>query len=382
MNLTLPEPNSEAQEISRHLVEKISSEIFAQGPIPFARFMELALYAPELGYYRNGLQKFGEQGDFITAPELSPLFSQCLARQCQQILHRIPRSSILEFGAGSGVMARTVLQSLAELQALPEHYYILELSAELQERQRRELQTYLPELYSRVIWLQQIPERFTGIVLANEVLDAMPVHRFGVYQGLKEYYVDYDQGEWLWRLKPMSSEQLPQSIERLGTWDQGYSSEINMLLPGWIKSVASSLQQGVILLSDYGMTRREYYHSDRGCGTLMCHYQHRAHSNPFWWPGLQDITAHVDFTAVAESAADNHLEVAGYTHQAGFLLNCGVTDFLTGAEDPRTRLDLNRQIQRLTLPAEMGEAFKFMALTRNFPDMLLGFNHFNQLARL
>ncbi|MBS0350590.1 MAG: SAM-dependent methyltransferase [Proteobacteria bacterium] len=382
MNLTLPEPEIAAQEISRLLIQRICSEISEQGPIPFARFMELALYAPGLGYYRNGLQKFGEQGDFITAPELSPLFSQCLARQCQQILSQISRPNILEFGAGSGVMARTILQTLSELQTLPEHYYILELSAELQQRQRLQLQKHLPEFYSRVVWLQQIPEHFTGIVLANEVLDAMPVHRFGVYQGLKEYTVDYRQNNLIWRLAPLSNARLAQSIERLGNWDEGYTSEINMLLPGWINSVAHSLEQGVILLSDYGMTGREYYHPDRGCGTLMCHYLHRAHDNPFWWPGLQDITAHVDFTAVAESAVDNRLEVSGYTHQAGFLLNCGITDFITGAEDPRTRLDLNRQIQRLTLPAEMGEAFKFMALTKNFSEKLLGFNHFDQLARL
>jgi len=379
----LPEPSQFEKEHSRRLQQQILAEIEEKGPMTFARYMELALYAPELGYYRCGSQKFGEQGDFITAPELSPLFSQCVARQCRQMLMDLPMSDILEFGAGSGVMARVILQTLAQLNSLPQHYYILELSAELQQRQRQEFQNHAPELLPTVIWLAQWPAHFRGIILANEVLDAMPVHRFGYCQGLQEYYVVNQQGELAWRLGPLSTPQLSAQLEKLtDAFSDGYSSEINLLLPGWIAGLDVCLDQGVILLIDYGMTRREYYHPDRGCGTLLCHYRHRAHANPFWQPGLQDITAQVDFTAVAMAAVAGELNVQGYTHQAAFLLNCGITDFMTGDEDPRSRISLSRQIQRLTLPGEMGEAFKVMALTKNYEQDLLGFKTLNQLERL
>ncbi len=384
MNLQLPEPSLADQEHSRQLQAIICAEIASNGPMTFARYMDLALYAPRLGYYRSGSQKFGEQGDFVTAPELSPLFSQCVARQCRQILQVLAHGDILEFGAGSGVMARTILQTLQEMQALPQHYYILELSAELQHRQRVELQQHVPELLPRIVWLNQLPSQFRGVVLANEVLDAMPVHRFGYWQGLKEYYVVEKNQQLAWQLGSLSNKALKNQLEELEIiFKDGYSSEINLLLPGWMNALAGSLEQGVILLFDYGMTQREYYHPDRGCGTLMCHYRHRAHSNPFWWPGLQDITAQVDFTAVAGAAIANELDVHGYTHQAAFLLNCGITDFMTGQEEPRIRLELSRQIQRLTLPGEMGEAFKVIALTKNYAaESLLGFNVMNQLERL
>lgn len=382
--IKLPEPDSAAQALSRRLQERICAKIAAEGPMTFAHYMELALYAPELGYYRSGSQKFGEQGDFITAPELSPLFSQCVARQCRQILMDLPQSDILEFGAGSGVMARVILQTLAQMQALPQHYYILEISAELQQRQRQEFENHAPELLPRVIWLKQLPtQKFRGIIVANEVLDAMPVHRFGYWHGLQEYYVNVKDNQLAWQLGPISSLALKNQIEQLEMeFTDGYSSEINAILPGWIASLDAILAEGAVLLMDYGMTRREYYHPDRGCGTIMCHYRHRAHADVFWWPGLQDITAQVDFTAVATAAVAGGLDVHGYTHQAAFLLNCGITDFMTGHEEPRTRLALSRQIQRLTLPGEMGEAFKVMALTKNYEENLLGFTAMNQLERL
>jgi SAM-dependent MidA family methyltransferase/cbb3-type cytochrome oxidase subunit 3 len=382
--LQLPLPDEVSQEMSRRLTALVRAEIAAQGPMTFARYMELALYAPTLGYYRSGTQKFGEYGDFITAPEWSPLFSQCLARQCRQVLQDIPQGDILEFGAGSGVMARVILQNLAQMNALPEHYYILELSAELKQRQRLELERHAPALLSRVTWLTQLPqEKFRGIMLANEVIDAMPVHRFGYWQGLKEYYVVDRSGELGWALGPLSNAALKTQLAHLeAAFVDGYSSEINALLPGWIASLDAALEQGVILLIDYGMTRREYYHPDRGCGTILCHYRHRAHANPFWWPGLQDITAQVDFTAVAEAAIAGDLAVYGYTHQAAFLLNCGITDFMNNDVSARERLVLSRQIQRLTLPGDMGEAFKAMALTKNYETDLLGFRTLNQLERL
>lgn len=379
----LPEPDSAAQALSNQLKALICAEIAANGPMTFARYMELALYAPALGYYRSGSQKFGRGGDFVTAPELSPLFSQCLAQQCRQILTAMPQSNILEFGAGSGVMARVILQTLAQANALPQYYYILELSAELQQRQRRELQTHAPELLSRIIWLNQLPKNFQGIVLANEVLDALPVHRFGYWQELQEYYVVHNAGGLAWQLGPLSSTTLQQQLAQLEIkFSNGYSSEINLLLPAWIASLGQMLTQGVVLLIDYGMTQREYYHPERGCGTMLCHYRHRAHANPFWWPGLQDITAQVNFTTVAMAAVAGGLTVHGYTHQAAFLLNCGITDSLSEDTDLQLRLKLSRQIKRLTMPGEMGEAFKVMALTKNYSENLLGFNIMNQIERL
>ncbi len=381
--LQLPEPGSAEQALSQNLQELIIKEINETGPITLARYMELALYAPSLGYYRNGSQKFGEQGDFVTAPELSPLFSYCVARQCQQILTCLLQGNILEFGAGSGIMARTILQSLAKTESLPQHYYILELSAELRHRQRQEFENQAPELLSHVIWLDQLPQNFRGVILANEVIDAMPVHRFGSYQGLKEYYVTHKNNQLAWQLGALNSQELKEQLAGLATeFQEGYSSEINLFLPGWINSLDALLSEGVILLMDYGYTRNEYYHSDRSDGTLICHYRHRAHSDLFRWPGLQDITSFVDFTAVAEAAVSGSLEVLGYIHQAGFLINCGITDFMSGQEEPMVRLKLSRQIQRLTLPGEMGEAFKVMALSKNMELPLLGFGAMNQIERL
>lgn len=380
----LPEPDAGACASSARLQSQIREEIIAQGPMTFAQYMKLALYAPELGYYRCGAQKFGKYGDFITAPELSPLFSQCIARQCQQVLADLGGGDILEFGAGSGVMARTILQTLAKKSALPHHYYILELSAELRHRQQMELQTHLPDLCHKIIWLDRFPtEKLRGIILANEVLDAMPVHRFGFLQGFQEYYVTLKEEQLGWHLGAPSSLLLLHHLCELDTeFPDGYSSEINLWIPGWVASVAGILENGVILLTDYGMTRREYYHFDRGCGTLLCHYRHRAHANPFWWPGLQDITAQVDFTAVAIAAEACGLSVEGYTHQAAFLLNCGITDFVAHAATQQEQMTLSRQIRQLTLPGEMGEAFKAMALSKNYNESLIGFQQMNQLERL
>ncbi len=381
--LHLPEPGIAEQQLSHQLKSDICAEIADKGPMTFARYMELALYAPSLGYYRSGLQKFGQQGDFITAPELSPLFSQCVAYQCQQVLEQLEGGDILEFGAGSGIMARIILQELARLTTLPEYYYILEVSAELRHRQQNEFKTHAPELLSKVIWLEELPAKpLRGVILANEVLDAMPVNRFGYLQNFVEYYVDVKDDQLVWRLGPLSSQQLVEHLERLKIkFTDGYSSEINLWLEGWMASVSQCLVQGVVLLTDYGLTRREYYHPDRGCGTIMCHYRHRAHSNPFWWPGIQDMTAQVDFTAVALAAEAAQLNVHGYTHQAGFLLNCGILE-LIAVDDPQQRKELTRQAQRLITPGDMGEPFKAMALTKEYDAPLMGFTIMNQLERL
>ena len=367
------------------LQQKIIDQIHEQGPIAFMDFMQQALYAPGLGYYSSGQQKFGAQGDFITAPELSPLFSHCIAYQCQQILSLLKSPCILECGAGSGVMAVDTLLMLEQLNSLPQQYFILELSAELQQRQKHLFAKRAPHLLSRISWLKTLPSQpFEGIVLANEVLDAMPVAKFRIDgNNLQEAYVAVTNNQFVWywdKPKAWLSQQFNQLMLNLA---DGYESEINLLINGWIKSLGDCLSRGSVLLIDYGFARREYYHHDRSMGTLMCHYQHRAHTNPLIQVGCQDITAHVDFTAVASAAVDHGFDVAGYTHQAGFLVNCGITDLIQNMADATERFNCNNQIKQLTLPSEMGELFKVIALIKAVDcDELLGFRMFNQLERL
>lgn len=379
----LPTPSPIEQDLSRQLLAEIIKEINEYGPISFARYMELALYAPDLGYYRNGLKKFGPTGDFTTAPEISPLFSKCIARQCREILQQLGGGDILEFGPGSGVMAAVILKTLAQQNALPNHYYLLELSAELKDRQYKTIAAEAPEFLSRVIWLQQLPKTpFRGVVLANEVLDAMPVYRFGFYQGLKEFLVKHDENGLSWALSKPSTHLIQPVLELEVDFAEGYTSEINLYLAPWIKNIAELLTEGVILITDYGMAQREYYHKERACGTFVCHYHHLVHDNPFWWPGIQDITSQVDFTAVAIAATNHDLDVAGYIHQAGFLLSLGITEEMNNEHAFKNHHILAEQIKRLTLPQEMGEAFKAIALTKNYDHPLLGFAWMNQIERL
>jgi len=355
------------------LTQLIKTKIATTGPIPFAEFMRLALYAPGLGYYSAGLQKFGKQGDFITAPEISPLFSQCIAKQCQQVLTLIGDGDIVEFGAGSGSMAAEILQSLQKNHTLPKHYYIIELSAELKQRQHKQLKTTLPDLINRVVWLDQLPQQdFRGIILANEVLDAMPVHKFKYERGLKEYYVDWQQGNFVWQLQPADA-QLTTAVHHLNIqFNHAYNSEINLMLKPWISSLANVLSQGIILLIDYGYPRHEYYHPQRSMGTLRCHHQHQASDDPLVNVGEQDITAHVDFTAIAEAAVASELQISGYTNQANFLLSCGLTD-LALQQPCDKQFNTAQQMKQLTLPSEMGEIFKVIGLNKRFDDPLLGF---------
>ncbi len=383
--LDLPMPDPTALAHSERLKQMICAEIHRNGPISFARFMQLALYAPGLGYYSAGARKFGPEGDFITAPEISPLFSQCVARQCQQVLAAIKNSDILEFGAGSGVMAGSILKELIKNNSAPNHYYILEVSAELRQRQQHYLHQQIPDFYHRVIWLDDLPQQsFQGVVLANEVLDAMPINRFHYRKdAIQEYFVACDGQEFAWQLhSPTANLTQALAAYQLDLPDD-YDTEINLSLPGWIKSVAAKLNAGLILLFDYGFPREEYYHPERAMGTLMCHYRHRAHNDPFLFPGLQDITAHVDFTAVAEAAVANQLQVAGYTNQAGFLLNCDLLGLATSVNLPEfEQIQMNQAIKKLTSPAEMGELFKVIALTRQIDFSLLGFAQFDQRSRL
>lgn len=367
---TLPTPSPEALAHSLRLAQRIHARIAAQGgSIPFREFMHMALYEPELGYYVAGLQKIGQQGDFITAPEISPLFSQCLAQQCAQVLQDIPNGDILEFGAGSGIMAADILQHLETLQCLPAHYYILDLSPELQDRQRQTLQQRVPHLLPRVQWLKRLPEpAINGVILGNEVLDAMPVELFSYVEEQRVPRHVCSQGDDF-ALVPLET---------------NYTSEYNPALPAWMQSVSAALQQGVLLLIDYGYEQADYYHPERTQGTLICHFQHRVHDQPLLYPGLQDITASVDFTAAAEAGITADMELAGYTTQAMFLANNRLENLFIQAlnANPAEQYALAQQVRRLSLPSEMGERFKVIAFSKGFTSPLHGFRLADQRHRL
>lgn len=384
MPTTLPQPDSISQAQCEKLSAVIRKKIHEKGSMPFVEYMKMALYEPGLGYYSAGSEKLGASGDFITAPEYSDLFSLCIADQCRQVLSDLNGGDVLEFGAGSGRMAVAILRELERVQQLPNHYFILEVSADLRARQQAFLQNEIPELFDRIRWLDALPEKpLRGVIVANEVLDAMPVHKFAVTEeGVREYHVINDEERFDWKLVSIKDEKLNAHIRALDISSQQYESEINLLLEGWIASVSNCLDAGIILLADYGFPRHEYYHPQRDMGTLMCHFRHHAHSDPLILTGIQDITSHVDFTAVAEAATRNKLMVAGFTHQAGFLINCGITDRLIQCENENERIRLNQQLKRLTMPNEMGEFFKVMALTRDYDAELIGFCKMNQLGRL
>lgn len=380
MKTTLPAPSPLAKTQSERLSAKIAQEIKRRGPLPFSEFMQRALYEPGLGYYSAGAKKFGAEGDFVTAPEISPLFSRCLANQCSEILKAIPDSAILEFGAGTGAMAKEILLFLAAQHNLPEKYYILELSADLRNRQQALLGALESSLFNRVQWLDHLPASFSGVVLANEVLDAMPASKFFVDQEIREFYVDYKDNIFCWELGPPQNSLLIEAVQSLEI-SGPYESEINLFLKPWFKSLSEVLEKAVVLIIDYGFPAREYYHPDRNRGTIMCHYQHRAHDNPLINVGIQDITAHVDFTAVAGAAYDNGFSIEGFVNQATFLINCGLMEFFP-KESALSQYRVSQEIQKLISPSEMGELFKVMAVTKNFSADLCGFSQMNRLERL
>ena len=380
----LPSPTAGEQAHHDKLMQRLREEMAAAGgAIAFDRFMELALYAPGLGYYVAGTHKFGEHGDFITAPELGSLFARCLARPCRSLLAGLGGGDILEAGAGSGVLAADLLLELESLGQLPGRYLILELGAELRARQHETIKRQAPHLSERVHWLDDLPRDFRGMVLANEVLDAMPVTRFRVTQdGVSELFVARENQGLVWQEQPGSAS-LRQRVEPLGL-AAGYTSEINLRAEAWVRRVADSLEQGALLLIDYGFPRAEFYHPQRAQGTLMCHYRHQAHDDPLRLAGLQDITAHVDFSAIAEAGVDAGLTLLGYTSQAAFLLDCGLERIMTASDpdDVRVHLALTQQIKKLTLPHEMGELFKVLALGRGVREPLPGFTLQDRRGRL
>lgn len=372
---TLPLPAPGAAEHSARLVESIRRDIAAQGGwIPFARFMELALYAPGLGYYSAGAHKFGAAGDFITAPELSPLFGRTLARQVAEIIAG-SAPHILELGAGSGKLAVTMLAELELLGSLPDSYSILEVSPDLCARQQSLICERLPHLLDRVHWLDALPEAFSGAIVANEVLDALPVHLVHWRDSaVTERGVAAGEHGFIWMERDIREAALLDAAQKISVPDD-YASEIGLAARGLVSSLAQRLERGAMMFIDYGFGAREYYHPQRSAGTLMCHYRHRAHDDPFFLPGLQDITAHVNFTDIAECAIDAGLELLGYTSQAFFLINCGITGLLqeTPPENLRDYLPLSAQLQKLTSPAEMGELFKVIALGKRISGPLSGF---------
>ena len=360
--------------------EYLAAQITAAGWMSFERFMDLALYAPGLGYYSAGAHKLGAGGDFTTAPEVSRLFGACVARQCAEVLSELEGGSILEIGGGSGRLAADILLRLEKLGALPDRYWILEISADLRDRQRRHIAQRLPHLQGRVHWLDQPPEEpFDGLVLANEVLDALPVARFRWHHDrVEELGVVIDEGRFAWASRPASAAML-EACRRLrnsaGAWDDGYVSEYCPRLIPWTHSVTRPLRTGAALWLDYGLPRPQYYLPERHEGTLLCHFQHRAHGDPFLYPGLQDITAWVDFTALAEGARAAGFTLAGFTTQSFFLAGLGVDqEMQTFADGDAGRFArLANEARQLMLPGEMGERFKAMAWLRGLDLPLSGF---------
>jgi len=365
--MSLPVPNSDALAASQALQREIAAEIAEQGgAIPFSRFMELALYAPRLGYYSGGAAKLGRDGDFTTAPEISPLFGATLARAAAAIMAQ-SGPNIIEFGAGTGKLAHDVLSALGQQGVAVESYTIIELSGELRARQQEALKAF-----HQVRWLNAFPDSFQGVVLANEVLDAMPVELVVKDDGQwRRQCVTIEDGRFAWEsraLDPALLEQVARQIPDADQLQDGYLTEVHPVACGFMRTLAAMFKargsRGAAILVDYGFPGHEYYFDERSSGTLMCHYRHHAHPDPFYLPGLQDLTAHVDFTAMALAAQDAGLDVLAYMSQAAFLLACGIGELLlqTDPEDALRYLPQSKAVQKLVSPAEMGELFKVLVV--------------------
>ena len=379
---SLPPPSPDALAHCERLQAHIAAEIAAAGGmLPFDRYMELALYAPGLGYYAAGARKLGPDGDFVTAPEVSPLFGRCVAAQCAQILDALGGGDLLEFGAGTGALAAELITTLDAMGTGWGEYLVLEPSPDLRQRQRETLARRVPRLLDRVRWLDRLPDAFGGVMLGNEVLDAFPVHRFRIgSDGLEEGFVTTGRRGLAAAWAPVRSAGLAPAVRAIeaacGELPEGYGSEINLRLAPWLAAAGAALERGALLLVDYGYAAAEYYHPDRREGTLLCHYRHRVHGDPLRWPGLQDVTASVDFTAVARAGEAAGLALAGYTTQAAFLLGTGLDRWLAASDvdDVVAHQRLVQGVRILTLPGEMGERFKAIGFTRGLDLAWCGFS--------
>ena len=368
------------QNRSKKLIQHIQ-EIISQngGMISFAHFMQLALYHPEWGYYCSPEFDLGKAGDFTTAPEITPLFAKCFATPVSHLFSQIKTSHILEIGAGTGRFASVLLPELEKLESPCTHYFIYEISAPLRHKQQMLLQQICPHFFSRVTWLEQLPENFSGIVIANEVLDAIPTHCFYIdAHDIKERCVTWQNNQFTWLLHSPITKKLQEkvlSLQQTYHLPVHYASEINLQIPDFVQGITQALVKGAIFFIDYGYGQKEYYHPERQQGTLTCFHQHRAHADPFSHLGMQDITAHVDFTAVIESAT-THCDLLGYTSQAAFLLDCGLLELATDAEknlNIREQMQLHQAIKLLTMPTEMGERIKVMGIGKNVDVTFKGF---------
>jgi SAM-dependent MidA family methyltransferase len=356
-------------------------------PMPFVDFMQQALYSPKWGYYNRSISPLGAEGDFITAPELTPLFGYTLANQCHPIFTQLLHPEIFEFGAGTGRLCIDILTRLEQLDALPKTYHILEISGALKALQQAHIQQDIPHLAHLIQWHDTLPSTpFEGVILANEVLDAMPVHRFlKTPSGVFESMIDFNKHQQLIeQFEPCDNQALINHVNQIITHDiMPYASEANLFIEAWIQACFNLLSRGAVLLIDYGFPQHEYYHPDRNQGTLMCHYRHKAHPNPLLHPCEEDITAHVNFTHVADSALKAGFEVTGYTNQASFLLANGLLSLLEAAAlDTKAQIQAQQAVKKLVQPDEMGELFKVMGLTKAFDLPLIGFQLHDKRASL
>lgn len=367
-------------------IEPLYQLIRERGDIPFVEYMQQVLYSPQFGYYSTGRPKFGAQGDFTTAPELTPLFGQTIAHQCRQVLATLPDPIIFEFGAGSGRLCVDVLTTLEALKSLPREYHILELSGDLKKRQQQVIEESIPHLASRVRWHDQWPDTpFNGVVLANEVLDAMPVHRFMQTQDdvLESYITLNEQGQLHEIFKSCTNPRLKAHVKDVLAPDlYPYQSEANLFLDDWFQQCFNMLEKGAFFILDYGFPRHEYYHPDRKQGTIMCHHQHQSHADFLAYPGEQDITAHVEFTHVAQAAFNAGFHVAGFCNQASFLLANGLLSLLSDVQGERKRIQEQFAAKLLLQESEMGELFKVMGLLKHVDLALTGFQMQDKRASL
>lgn len=382
---SLPPPAPEAAAHSHELAERIAGEIAeAGGWIPFSRFMELALYAPGYGYYAAGARKIGGDGDFVTSPEISPMFARCLAMQAHQVMDRsVPE--VLELGPGTGVLAADLYAELKAQGAAPRKYRLLEVSADLRERQRARIAERHPQDIDRFEWLDALPAAIGGFVVANEVLDVLPcslVRRTRSGE-LLERGVSVTEAGFAWEDAPLPEGELRRRAARaMPPGDYEYLTEVNLAAEALVRTVSGALDRGLALFIDYGYAAMEYYHPQRAEGTLRCHYRHRFHADPFFLPGLQDITAHVDFSAMARAAESAGAEVMGYTTQAHFLISCGLAVLVSEGDPGMTlsRLKATSAVLRLINPQEMGEIFKVLGVARGVAPPFLGFQSARPLA--